>query len=161
MRNRRKKLFIDSAVQGAIARRLILHWIAFFFIVFFTLPLWQLYSRTDLSAPFSMLILQGWAASAPVFIILLATLPMFIWDSVKLSHRFAGPMYRFQKAIQEVAAGEEPRPIKLRKGDFWTDVADDFNAMLERLAREEDQDRLLADEETARSVTPVCAQTES
>jgi hypothetical protein len=161
MKNRRKKVFIDRAVQGALARRIILHWIIFFCIVSFALPLWQIYSRIDLSSPFSTLILQGWAESAPVFVILLATLPIFIWDTVKLSHRFAGPMYRLQKAIQDIAAGERPQSVGLRKGDFWINVAEDFNAMLERLAREEDQERLLVCEDTAPSIAPVGAKTDS
>ncbi len=73
-----------------------------------------------------------WVHSAPVFIILLALLPVFVWDTVKLSHRLAGPMYRFHKTVQRLAAGEEVEPIKLRKGDPWNDFAIDFNAMVER-----------------------------
>jgi methyl-accepting chemotaxis protein len=160
MKNRRRKLFIDRPVQGAIARRITLHWILFFFILFFTLPFWRLCYRADLSAPFSTLLLQGLAETAPVFVLLLATLPMFIWDTVKLSHRFAGPMYRLQKALQDLAAGDEPSPIRLRKGDFWKDVADDFNAMLDRLAREESEERRLAVEETDPAMTPACAPSE-
>ena len=160
MRNRRKKLFIDSTVQGAIARKITLHWIIFFFLVFFTLPLWRLYCRTDMSSPFSTLMLQGWADTGPVFVILAAMLPIFIWDTVKLSHRFAGPMYRLHSALQDLAAGDEPQPIRLRKDDFWKDVADDFNAMLERSTCEGDRETLHPSEEAAASTAHACVQTE-
>jgi hypothetical protein len=70
---------------------------------------------------------------------LIAILPLFVWDTVTLSHRFAGPMCRFHNSIKRLAAGEEVRPIRLRKGDFWTNFADDFNVLLERLAKERDR----------------------
>ena len=63
-------------------------------------------------------------------------LPIFAWDTVTLSHRFTGPMYRFRKTLQELAARGEAPSVKLRDGDFWQEVADDFNAALERLASE-------------------------
>ena len=67
-------------------------------------------------------------------------IPIFVWDTVTLSHRFAGPMYRFRKTLQELAAHGEAPPVKLRDRDFWQDVANDFNAVLERLASEPGHD---------------------
>ena len=139
MRNRRKKQFIDSAVQGALIRRITLHWLIFFAMALFTLPLWQLMRSEEFFVHFSRLMLQGLADTAPVFIILLAMLPLFVWDTVTFSNRFAGPMYRFHKAIRALAAGEDSPPIRLRKRDLWKDVADDFNAMLQRLASERER----------------------
>ena len=139
MRNRRKKRFIDSAVQGAIGRRIALHWLMFFAMAFLTLPLWRLMSSTEFTGPFSTLLLRSWAETAPVLVILIAMLPIFVWDTVKFSHRFAGPMYRFHKTVKSLSAGEEVQPIRLRKGDFWMDVADDFNSMIERLTSERNQ----------------------
>ena len=134
MSNRRKKQFIDSAVQGALVRRIILHWLIFFTMTVLALPLWRLLSAADFSTPFMKQMLDGWAAAAPTLIILIAMLPLFVWDTVTLSNRFAGPMYRLHKAIRNLATDEEVQPIKLRKGDLWADVADEFNAMLQRLA---------------------------
>ena len=133
MRNRRHKHFVDLAVQGALARRITLHWLIFLAMACLALPLWQLRSHGVFSSSFSQMMTEGWVAMAPVFIILIAMLPIFVWDTVKFSHRFTGPMCRFQKAIRSLAAGEETRSIRLRKGDFWTEFADDFNQMLERV----------------------------
>ena len=133
MKNIRKKKYIDSAVQGAMARRIIQHWLTFFAVLFVLLPLWRLIQTGSLSAPFSTMIIESWKETLPVLLILAAMIPIFVWDTIKLSHRFAGPMYRFQKTIQSLAAGEEVAPIRLRKGDFWHNVADDFNAMLQRV----------------------------
>ncbi len=41
-----------------------------------------------------------------------------------LSHRIVGPIYRIEKYLQEVAAGEEHlRPVTLRDGDFFPEIA--------------------------------------
>lgn len=145
MKCRRKKQFIDSAVQGALVKRIILHWLIFLALAGLMLPIWQLWSSGDIFRPFSTIMLEGWKSTAPVFFALVALLPLFIWDTVMFSNRFAGPMYRFHGSIRKLAAGDDVPPIKLRKGDFWTDFADDFNELLKRLE----------DEKTPKSDTDV------
>lgn len=149
MKSRRKKHFVDPAVQGALIRRLVLHWLIFLTMTFFTLPLWRIWSTGNIFTPFPALMIESWEETAPVFLVLIAMLPIFVWDTVKLSHCFAGPMYRFQRTIQDLAAGEEVRPIRLRKGDFWTGFAEDLNRMMERLAAERRQDAPETGEPTA------------
>lgn len=58
---------------------------------------------------------------------------MFVWDAVKFAHRIVGPLVRFRKTIQAVAAGEDLDFIKLRQGDFLEELRDEFNAMLKAL----------------------------
>jgi len=140
MKNRRKKQLIDSAVQGALLRRIGLHWLLFFVTALAVLPFWQVLRSGDFFGPFSRLMVDGLAETAPVLVVLLAMIPLFVWDTVKLSNRFTGPMYRFHKAIQSLATSEEVPPVRLRNGDFWKDVAEDFNAMLEQVAAERKQD---------------------
>jgi len=140
MSNRRKKQFVESAVQGALLRRIVLHWLLFFTIAFFALPLWSMIQTADFSRPFASLMWQSWFETAPVFLLLIALLPLFAWDTITLSNRFAGPIYRLHKTIRSLGAGEGFRPIKLRKGDFWTDLADDFNDMVERWNAENETD---------------------
>lgn len=136
MKNQRKKRFIDRPVQGALVRRIVLHWLTFFALLVLVLPLWKVMHSGNLTGSFSTLMARGWAETAPAFIILLAMMPIFVWDTVTLSHRFAGPMYRFRKTLQELAARGEAPQVRLRNGDFWQDVAEEFNVMLERLASE-------------------------
>jgi len=149
MNNRRHKHFVDSAVQGALARRITLHWLIFLAMACSVLPLWQLRSQGVFSGSFSQMMAEGWAAMAPVFVILVAMLPIFVWDTVKFSHRFAGPMCRFQNSIRQLAAGEKTRPIQLRSGDFWKEFADDFNEMLQRLESEREADSTAETADTA------------
>jgi hypothetical protein len=80
---------------------------------------------------------NGLKHSAPVFVLLLALIPAFVWDTMKLSHRFTGPMRRLRSAIHAAANGEDIEPLKFREGDFWSEVPADFNRMLERFRREQ------------------------
>jgi len=136
MKTRRKKHFVDSAVQGALVRRILLHWLIFLMLAGLMLPLWQLWSSGNIFSPFSTMVAESWRNTAPVFLALIALLPLFIWDTVTLTHRFAGPMHRFHGSIKSLAAGDDVPPIRLRKGDFWCEFAEDFNDLLERLAEE-------------------------
>ena len=132
MKHKRKKRIIDRDVQGALAKRIILHWFLFLAIAVLALPLWQLWSRGFAIESFSAMMIRGWRETAPVFFVLIAMLPLFVIDTLTFSHRFAGPMYRFRQTIKRLAAGEDVSSIKLRKGDFWKGFADDFNAMLQQ-----------------------------
>ncbi len=71
----------------------------------------------------------------PVWICLLALLPVIGWDAIRFTHRLVGPMTRFRQTIQDVAHGQPVRPIKLRPGDYLTELRDEVNQMLESLQR--------------------------
>ncbi len=56
-------------------------------------------------------------------------MPVFLRDTLKMSNRFAGPMYRLRIALKKMAGEDVPAPIKFRDGDFWQEAADDFNTV--------------------------------
>ena len=59
--------------------------------------------------------------------------------SALLSHRIAGPLYRFEKVCREVANGNKDARVRLRKGDALGDLEKDFNAMLDSLTKKESE----------------------
>jgi len=125
---RRTKHFIDSRVQGALARRIIVHWLMFLAAAALVAFILQV-----LSNPFRSLAAHAqdmWWTHGPFLLVLAFLLPVFVVDSIKLSHRFAGPIYALGRALREVAQGEKPRKLKFRKRDFWHDLAEDYNALL-------------------------------
>jgi len=63
----------------------------------------------------------------------LGFLPLAVFDMVRLSHRFAGPMVRYRRAMHDLGRGEHVEPLRFRDGDYWQDLATDFNAVLARL----------------------------
>lgn len=125
----RSKLLVDPTVQWAIARRIICHWVLLVLcLVCIGVMLRLLVSAGRL--PFAEAMVAALKAQAPIIGGMVFLLPVFLRDTLKLSNRFAGPMYRLRTALASVANGEETRPIKFRTGDFWQEVAGDFNTVL-------------------------------
>ncbi len=128
----RKKTFVDPKVQGALVRRLVFHWCAFIAaaaVVAFVLQV--------LSNPFRPIREQAqqvWWTHGPFLLVLVFLLPVFIVDTIKLSHRFAGPIYRLRQTIRGLAQGNQFTPLKFRDFDFWQGLADDFNLMVQQLS---------------------------
>jgi hypothetical protein len=60
---------------------------------------------------------------------MLLLLPLFLRDTLKLSNRFAGPMYRLRMALKSMVSEGTLKPIKFRDGDFWQEAAEDFNVV--------------------------------
>ncbi len=58
-----------------------------------------------------------------VFIILVA--------GVIISHRIAGPMYRLNKDLKEMAKNQELKSLKFRKKDFFQEIPEAFNQVVE------------------------------
>lgn len=54
--------------------------------------------------------------------------------SLFLSHRIAGPLFRFEKSIEEIIKGNLSFRIKLRKKDEAKELADAMNRMIETLS---------------------------
>ncbi len=129
--NNRKKKFVDPEVQGALTRRLLLHWLAFAGVAaVITLGMHWL---NDPFIPFSEVLAGAWWTYGPVFLVLGCMLPLFVVDSMKLSNRFAGPLVRFRKAISDLAEGQAPEAIEFRNSDFWREMAGDLNRVAARL----------------------------
>jgi nitrogen fixation/metabolism regulation signal transduction histidine kinase len=41
---------------------------------------------------------------------------------ILISHRIAGPLYRFKAVIRQIADGEDPGEIRVRKSDYFADI---------------------------------------
>ncbi len=127
----RKKQFIDPEVQGALARRMVLQW-GLFLVTAGVLTLTLEWMRNPF-VPFGETVSQTWSTFGPVLMVLACLAPVFIFDAIKLSNRFTGPMHRIRLAARELAEGKVPERITFRGGDFWQELAKDFNAMLDRV----------------------------
>lgn len=47
-----------------------------------------------------------------------------------VSHKIAGPLYRFKQTLKELTAGNFSNQVRLRKGDQLIEVGEDFNQMI-------------------------------
>ena len=53
--------------------------------------------------------------------------------SVFISHRIAGPIYKFERILQALAAGEKVQEIKLRKHDEFYRLAQAINSLIRKI----------------------------
>jgi hypothetical protein len=134
---RRNQKFIDAQVQGALARRIIFHWFVFVIVSWGVSFFLQLLS--DPFRPVADNLWYMWTTQGPLMLVMVFLLPVFVLDTVKLSHRFAGPVMSLRRAMREVADGKAARKIQFRKNDFWHELADDYNAIADRLNGKQSQ----------------------
>ena len=75
--------------------------------------------------------LQLWMlASGLIIMVVIPILSIFV------SHKIAGPLFRFEKTLRDAINSDGPiPPIHLRKGDELQSLADLINQLLERLAK--------------------------
>ncbi len=145
----RRRVYIDHEVQGALVRHMVQSWLlSFAAIGTLTLLGWTfVHPRLHAFVGASPFMTQSLSLAMVGLASALLVLPIVVWRLIILSHRFVGPITRLRQVMGKVADGGELRPIKFRRDDYWTDIADNYNAMLDRF-----KERVEA-EPTAQSVT--------
>lgn len=138
-RIRRTRLIIDHQVQGGILRKIAVHWIAFFVCNVCALTIWvRVFEQPDID----------WVTTLgdtlkqflPFFVITLALIPAFVWDTIRLTHRFVGPIRRLKEALSRASKGQDVDRLQFRESDFWKEIASDFNQLMDRVAECPEED---------------------
>ncbi|MFA5137597.1 MAG: methyl-accepting chemotaxis protein [Elusimicrobiota bacterium] len=75
--------------------------------------------------------------------------------SLFVSHRWAGPIYRFERSVQTVSTGDLTHRVSLRTGDDLMELQDELNAMIASLQRLVQKDRSLAEHLASRIDTAL------
>jgi hypothetical protein len=130
-RHSRNRLFIDPQIQGMLMVRCLGYWAAMLMTVTVLLITWR--SMSGPAKIFYEHFDELWAQYQLPFIATVFLLPLVLLDIAKLSNRFVGPMIRLRRALREMANGEPIRLIHFRAGDYWSEVADEFNAVATRV----------------------------
>jgi hypothetical protein len=133
---KRRKLFIDPDVQGAMVRRALIYWFAC--VLFITLPFVIGKTLIEPGKFFFEDLHELWGRVGPVLICAGLALPLLIYDMVHLTNRFAGPMYRLRREMKNLAECQPARRLKFRDNDFWIEFATYFNQIAERVKRAEE-----------------------
>lgn len=128
---KRRRLFIDPQVQGALVRHIVVYWLACMVALFVVLWWWSVFMLPD--RPILSHMDKVWPIYGPVLVTSLLILPLALVDTIRLSNRFAGPMVRMRRAMRFLSEDRKVYPIHFRDNDFWNDFADDFNQMLARV----------------------------
>ncbi|MCS7181475.1 MAG: hypothetical protein NZ891_09050 [bacterium] len=64
-------------------------------------------------------------------ILMVVLLFLVFYLQIRFLHRIAGPLYRIEKTLRELAEGKNVEFIKLRKKDFYKSLADAVNKVIE------------------------------
>lgn len=132
---KRRKYLIDRRLQAKYALLTILLLLVYTFlfaaILFIPQILGLVASNTiDEQAKAARMLLNlhqsVWPSLGLVAVILSTT-------SIFVTHKIAGPVYRFRKVLSEVSAGNLEISIKLRKRDDLKDLAEDLNNVINEL----------------------------
>lgn len=128
---RRTKALVDPEVQGGILRKIAIHWVLFFICNAIALMIWiRLFEQPD--ADWGQTFGDTLRRFLPFFIITMALIPAFVWDTLKLTNRFAGPISRLRSALADASAGRATPPLQFRTNDYWKEIAQNFNSVIDR-----------------------------
>lgn len=131
---KRTRLWIDPSLQLGLLVRLTLHLVTCALVLLHVAFLYEV--MANLPAVLSQGVLtfyrEFFARQAPLFVGLLAILPIFLYDMVKFSHRFAGPLYRYRKTLEAMAADKPVQAVKTRKNDLLREWLPVFNAVIRK-----------------------------
>ena len=132
----RKQHWIDAQVQGTLVRRVLIHWCIFFVG---TLVSWYVLQLLlgDPSTPIVDRMTASGSNILLLLVIMLSIFPAFALDTVRFSNRFVGPIARLRGAMRKLSNGTLSSKLAFRDNDFWSEVAEEFNALSERVQNQE------------------------
>jgi methyl-accepting chemotaxis protein len=68
-----------------------------------------------------------------IFLLIIVDLVVIIMVGIIFSHQIAGPAFKLERCMRDIAGGDLYIQTKLRKGDHLSNLADAFNAMARTL----------------------------
>lgn len=137
LKTKRVSRYIDRKVQGALCRRVVLHFCCF--IVAGAAIGIVIQFLCDPFGGFRQHLSNFWSNTGPYLLGLVLLLPVFVYDTIKLSNRITGPIYRLRKTMRSIQTGQETPDLKFRDADFWQGMATEFNEMVAELRKTEQQ----------------------
>ncbi len=127
----RKKLLVNRELQGALILRTMVYWGACLFFVFTPIALLRTWHEPERLVFHHLL--DTLAEHYSVLLCASVLLPLALYDMLKTSNRIAGPVFRLKREIGRLANGEDVAPLNFRPGDYWQDVAAEFNRLSARV----------------------------
>jgi hypothetical protein len=127
----RQQLLIDHGVQGSLLRRIALYCVAC--TIYFAVILVFTETMSDPYEPVSDAISRCldealyWAPG------LMLLMPVVAYDLLRVTNRFAGPVFRLRREMQRLVDGESVHPLSFRSDDYWIEMADIFNQIRDEL----------------------------
>lgn len=107
---------------------------AFLIVVFLFIPLDVLLYSSAAPAAKTAIVQDLRALGFRIWPAIFLGMVISAFMSVFVTHRFAGPLYRFHQVVDQMAAGDLSGQFKLRKGDDLVELEMAMNRAIESLA---------------------------
>ncbi len=131
MKHARKQNYIDSQVQGALLKRIVLHWFLYFIVAGLAIVLLQAMLGGPQGDPLATRVMQEASEFTLVGLILVCIFPAFLLDTIRFSNRFVGPVGRLRKYLRHLGQEQNTEELSFRGNDFWSEMADEYNVVAE------------------------------
>ena len=128
----RKKILVNQRVQGRVLLRVLWLWGLYHVVLWHVMFLFRFfqYCGERLTGgevrPFSDLYGEFVDNHYSMLVCAVIVLPYLVWDVLKLTHRFVGPLVQFQRCLANLARGEMVREVRIRKGDFLGELQEEI-----------------------------------
>jgi hypothetical protein len=106
------------------------HW--FVFLIVSTVLSIALYALTDPFQSMGALFTRFIQNNICFVAVMVCMTPIFLLDTVKLSNRFVGPIFRLHRAMRDWNQGRGAETLKFRPDDYWSGLAEEFNLLMSR-----------------------------
>ena len=131
---KRKRLLVDPAFQFRVMGRMLCYFVLFVVVVVhiaFLFEFMLVFASPRLpEGGVGGIYLNYLDQQKRLLAMLLFVSPVLLYDLLKFSNRFAGPLYRCRKVMQQMARGEAVPEFKPRKKDLMADLFEDFNTLI-------------------------------
>ncbi len=139
----REKFWIDDHVQGVLIGRLVLYCGGIVIYVLLSTICNQYWANPEWTLGQHI---KGLVETTGFGILtMLILLPLIGMDLIRVSHRFAGPIYRLKMHLKELLADSSTAPLSFRDDDHFQHLAQPINELQSRvlqLQREVDELKL-------------------
>ena len=138
MKHARKQNYVDSTVQGALLRRIVLHWVTYFFVAGMAIVLLQAMLSGPDGGTLTERVVKEIKGFTLIGLILICIFPAFLLDTIRFSNRFVGPVGRLRRYLRGLGQEKNTERLAFRGGDFWAEMAEEYNTVAKLV---EDQEK--------------------
>lgn len=126
-KTQRKQLLINRDLQGMLIFRTIGYWLACMMLILMPMAVIRTWNNPDVLI-FRHLV-DTFIENRSILGCAALLLPLAVYDMLKTSNRIAGPVFRLKRELARLADGESVSDVTFRPGDYWQDLADEFNRL--------------------------------
>jgi hypothetical protein len=127
----RKHLLVDPKIQGTLVIRVLLYWALGLIGMMMMLLFWR--TLVGPAGRFHSHFDEMWFYYEPALVASALLLPLVVMDVLRFTNRMIGPLVRVRRAMRALARGEYVEPVEFRGSDYWKEIADEFNAVRQRV----------------------------